>query len=292
MSEGPTRITAQDLVPRLDELPDVKLIGVGGVGCSLARHGALYLASLDADTRLVLVDGDTFEASNSTRMFFGGDGNKAEVVKQDLVPHLSNRRLTIEAIGEYVSPGNIDELIREGDAVLLAVDNHATRKLVSDFCADRRRDVCLISGGNDGVGKDSSGRERRGTAGNCQIYIRRDGADVTPSLAEFHREIANPADRRPDELDCINMLETTPQIAFTNLTVAVSMLNTLWLYLCGVLHYPEITFDIAEGLMRPIRLPLPGSRVDLPGHDRDQAGSRGRGETDTAIRAREPRRAV
>ena len=56
------------------------------------------------------------------------------------------------------------------------------------------------------------------------------------------------------------MLETTPQIAFTNLTVAVSMLNTLWLYLCGVLHYPEITFDIAEGLMRPIRLPLPGRR--------------------------------
>ena len=190
MSEGPTRITAQDLVPRLDELPDVKLIGVGGVGCSLARHGALYLASLDADTRLVLVDGDSFEPSNSTRMFFGGDGNKAEVVQQDLVPHLSNRRLTIEAIGEYVSPGNIDELIREGDTVLLAVDNHATRKLVSDFCASRREDVCLISGGNDGVGKDSSGRERRGTAGNCQIYLRRGGTDVTPSLTEFHREVA------------------------------------------------------------------------------------------------------
>ena len=257
MSEGPTRITAIDLVPRLDELPDVKLIGVGGVGCSLARYGARYLASLDADSRLVLVDGDSFEASNATRMFFGSDGNKAEVVQQDLLPHLGNGRLTIEAIGEYVTPGNIEDLIRERDVVLLAVDNHATRKLVSDFCASRREDICLISGGNDGVGKDSSGRERRGTAGNCQIYIRRGGADVTPSLTEFHAEIETPLDRRPDEPDCINLLETTPQIGFANLTVAVSMLNTLWLYLCDVLHYPELTFDIAEGLMRPIRLPLP-----------------------------------
>ncbi len=260
MSEGHARITAKDLVPRLDELPDVKLIGVGGVGCSLARHGAPYLASLDADTRLVLVDGDFFEASNAARMFFSSDGNKAEVVKQELLPHIGDRRLTIEAIGEYVNPGNIEDLIREGDAVLLAVDNHATRKMVSDFCASRRQDVCLISGGNDGVGKDSSGRERRGTAGNCQIYVRRGGADVTPSLTEFHGEIENPRDRRPDDQDCINMLETTPQIAFTNLTVALTMLNTFWLYLCGVLHYPELTFDIAEGLMRPVQLPLPGRR--------------------------------
>jgi len=32
------------------------------------------------------------------------------------------------------------------DLVLLAVDNHATRKLVSDHCA-RLDNVCLISGG-------------------------------------------------------------------------------------------------------------------------------------------------
>lgn len=270
MSEGPTRIAAKDLVPRLGELPDVKLIGVGGVGCSLARYGALYLASLDADTRLVLVDGDSFEASNAARMFFGRDENKAAVVRQELLAHFADTRLTIEAIEEYVNPGNIEDLIREGDAVLLAVDNHATRKLVSDFCASRREDVCLISGGNDGVGKDSAGRELRGTAGNCQIYIRRGGADVTPSLTEFHGEIETPQDRRPDDQqDCIGMLETTPQIAFTNLTVAVTMLNTFWLYLCGVLHYPELTFDIAEGLMRPNQLPLPG-RMRRAGTPRGQ----------------------
>jgi molybdopterin/thiamine biosynthesis adenylyltransferase len=261
MSEIPRRIGARDLVPRPDLLADVKLIGLGGVGGPAARYGALYLAGLDEDVRMVLVDGDSFEPSNATRMFFGGDGNKAEVVREDLLGYLGEGRLTLDAIGEYVTPENIGDLIREGDIVLLAVDNHATRKLVSDFCATSREDICLVSAGNDGIGKDSSGRELRGTAGNCQIYIRRDGADVTPALTRFHAEIDNPADALPDDTGCTELLESVPQIVFANLTAAASMLNTLWLYLCGALHYPEVAFDIAEGLMRPIRLPLPEPRA-------------------------------
>ncbi len=72
-------------VPRLDALGDVKLIGLGGVGGVLARYGGLYLASLDTETRLVLVDGDAFEPSNVSRMLFDGEGNKAEVVRQNLM---------------------------------------------------------------------------------------------------------------------------------------------------------------------------------------------------------------
>jgi hypothetical protein len=268
LSDARRRLTAQDLVPRPDMLADVKLIGLGGVGGPTARYGALYLASLDADARLVLVDGDVFEPSNATRMFFGGDGNKAEVVRQDLLGLLGDERLAIEAIDEYVTPDNIDNLIREGDIVLLAVDNHATRKMISDHCASHRDDICLISGGNDGVGQDSRGRELRGTAGNCQIYIRRGGADLTPSLTEFHDEIAKPGDDRPDEASCTDLVESVPQIVFANLMVAATMLNALWLYLCGALHYPEVAFDIAEGLMRPIRLPLPARREGRGGPPR------------------------
>ena len=65
---------------------------------------------------------------------------------------------------------------------------------------------------------------------------------------------------RPDEAGCSDELESVPQIVFANLTVASTMLNTYWLYLCGVLHYPEIVFDIAEGLMRPVPLPLPSRK--------------------------------
>lgn len=258
MSGRPGRIAASKLVPRPDLLGDVKQIGVGGVGGPLARYGALYLAALDADTRMVLVDGDSFEPSNAARMLFAGGGNKADVVRDDLLACLGESRLSLEAIPEYVTPVNVGDLIREGDVVLLAVDNHATRKLVSEFCAAERREICVISGGNDGVGRDAAGRELRGTAGNCQIYIRRDGADLTPPLAEHHPEIAQPADRRPDEVSCTELVESVPQIVFANLMAASSMLNALWLYLCGALHYPELVFDIAEGLMRPVRLPLPG----------------------------------
>jgi molybdopterin/thiamine biosynthesis adenylyltransferase len=236
----------------------------------VARYGALYLAALDEDIRMVLVDGDSFEPSNATRMFFGGDGNKAEVVREDLRGYLGESRLTLEAIGEYVTPDNVGDLIREGDIVLLAVDNHATRKLVSDFCATDREEVCLISAGNDGIGKDSRGRELRGTAGNCQIYVRHAGADVTPALTRFHAEIDDPADVRPDEAGCTELLESVPQIVFANLTAAASMLNAFWLYLCGALSYPEVVFDIAEGLMRPIRLPRPEPRA---GHGRPPAAA-------------------
>ena len=251
-------IVRKKLVQQPEALGDVKLIGLGGVGGAVARYGALYLASLEADTRLMLVDGDVFQPSNASRMFFGGEGNKAEVMKEELQRSLDGSRLSLESFAAFIRPGNIEDVIREGDIVLLAVDNHATRKLVSDFCSTQRNDVCLISGGNDGVGQDSSGRELRGTAGNCQIYIRRDGADVTPSLRAYHAEIEQPADKIPDDVGCLDLIESgVPQIVFTNLMVASTMLNTLWLYLCGELHYGEVAFDIAEALMRPIRLPVP-----------------------------------
>jgi hypothetical protein len=130
------------------------------------------------------------------------------------------------------------------------VDNHVTRKLVNDHCA-KLKNICLISGGNDGVGKDSSGAVRRGTYGNVQIYVRRGGRDLTPSLSEYHPEIANPKDKHPADLNCTELVVSKPQILFANLAVASAMLNTLLLYLSGKTHYGELSFDIAEGLSRP-----------------------------------------
>jgi len=261
MSGGERDVTKQALVPRLDALGDVKLIGLGGVGGVLARYGGLYLSSLDAETRLVLVDGDAFEPSNASRMLFAGAGNKAELVQQDLLRDLGESSLSVEAIPAYVTPDNIENLIQDEDIVLMAVDNHATRKLVSDFCESRRENICLISGGNDGIGEDSTGRVLRGTAGNCQVYIRRDGVDLTPSLTAYHNEIRNPADKLPDA-SCVELVQQgVPQILLANLMVAVSMLDSLWLYLCDALHYEELTFDIAAGLMRPVRLKVPKQRV-------------------------------
>jgi len=244
------------LQPELPENTSVKLIGLGGVGGIVARYGAMFLASLGCEARLVLIDGDSFEPGNATRMFFGCCGNKAAVTRDELLPRLADSCLTLLAIEEFLTPENISRLLHNGDLILLAVDNHATRKLVNDHCATLA-EVCLISGGNDGIEKTAHGRQRRGTFGNAQIHVRSAGEDLTPSLTRFHSEIANPADKHPADKSCTELIVSVPQILFANLMVASAMLNTLWLHLCGATHYGEIAFDLADGLMRPVPLPQP-----------------------------------
>lgn len=253
------------LLPQLRDGQAIKIIGLGGVGGIVARYGSLFLAPLTngKTARLVLIDGDTFEPSNATRMFFDDCGNKAIITLDDLQPRLAETGLALIAIEEFITPGNIRRLIRNGDIVLLCVDNHATRKLVSDFCG-LLDDVVLISGGNDGIGEGASGRFHNGTYGNCQVYIRQWGEDRSPSLTEYHAEIDEPDDDLPTETDCVNMVVSTPQLLLANLQAASTILNALWLYLCGMSHYSELAFDIGEGLMKPLAIPKPRPAKTAP----------------------------
>ena len=246
---------SRPLVPHLEDLRSVKLIGLGGVGGIVARYLVVYLGAAGQPVRVVLIDGDDFEARNAERMLFSHCGNKASVVRKPLRALVEDSCLTLSAIEEYVTSENLDRLIVDDDVVLLAVDNHATRKLVGDYCSERLASVCLISGGNDGVGEDTSGRKQRGTYGNVQIHSRRGGRDQTPPIAAYHPEIANPRDALPTDLSCAEALASVPQILFTNLTTASAMLNAFFLHACRSLDYPELCFDVADGLMRPVQLP-------------------------------------
>lgn len=254
MSQAPPH--DEVLVPDFPADGTVKVIGLGGVGGIVARYLSIFLGSLQRPARMVCIDGDEFEPSNATRMLFSRHGNKAVVTVEDLIDRFVDSNLSLVPVEEYVTQKNIDRLVREKDHVFLAVDNHATRRLISHHCA-RLRDIVLISGGNDGVEKDASGRELRGTYGNCQIYIRRDGEDLSPSLTRYHHEIENPEDILPTDQSCTELVLSVPQILFANLAVASAMLNAFWLYLCGALHYSEIAFDIFEGRMQPVPLPAP-----------------------------------
>ena len=258
---GPESALPRDQVlqPVLPEDQTVKIVGLGGVGSIVARYGAVFLASLakHSNARLVLIDGDKFEPRNASRMLFSSFGNKAAVIRDDLLDRFADTRLALVAVEDYITRKNIARLLHDGDIIVTAVDNHATRKLVSEFCAGELNNVVLISGGNDGIGEDSSGKVRRGTYGNCQIYIRRNGEDLSPSLTRYHHEIRNPADHLPDEEDCVESIESVPQLLLANLAAASCILNALWLYLSGELHYSELAFDIADGLMRPLPFPAP-----------------------------------
>ena len=85
-----------------------------------------------------------------------------------------------------------------------------------------------------------------------QIYERVRGRDRFNPITRFHPEIAKPADHRPDELGCAALLQSVPQLLFTNLAVAAAMLGAFHNWLCGNLPYEEVCLDIALARMNPI----------------------------------------
>lgn len=224
----------------------IKIIGLGGIGCIALPYLAIYLRSLMRPLRLVLIDGDAFEHRNRSRMQFAELGNKAEVKAAEIIRQLDTCDLSVLAIGEYVTPDNASRLIRDEDIVFLFVDNHATRKVISEHC-EKLDNVTLFSGGNEGVDPP----RENGTYGNVQIAVRRNGRDLTAPLTRFHPEIANPAGKLPTDMNCVESAASTPQILFANMTVAVAALNAFFAYSCGRLSYQEVTFDILEARMLP-----------------------------------------
>jgi hypothetical protein len=124
------------------------------------------------------------------------------------------------------------------------VDNHASRHL-GDRHAGTLRDLVLISGGNDYAD------------GNVQVYVRREGRDLTPSLARYHPEIAQPQDRHPGELSCEELMAGgAPQLLFANLMVASLMLNVFYALRQGPLPYSEAYLDIRENVCRVVSRPV------------------------------------
>ena len=228
---------------------DITLIGIGGIGCALAPFLARYLQAerqlTREEVRITLVDGDAFESKNAVRQSFETLGNKAKVKASELARGFPD--LSFRAVPEFVTATNLPHLIKTGNLVFLAVDNHATRRAVSRRC-EELSEVVLISGGNDF------------TYGNVQIYVRQDGQDITLPLTRFHPQIADPKDKSPAEMSCEELAaEAVPQLLFMNLGVACAMLNAFYAWRSGQLRYGEVYLDIVEGRAQPVvRAPRDG----------------------------------
>lgn len=192
----------------------IVVIGLGGIGSALSDMIARFLNYSDIqDIKMVLVDGDSYEEKNRERQQFIRIGNKAEIKAKELGRRFN--RIEFESYSEFIKDDTIASVIEPEDIVLMGVDNHKTRKLVSDYCSSLN-EVVLISGGNDL------------TDGNVQIYVKREGEDVTPDLCAYHPEIQTPDDRSPHEMSCEELANSEPQIYFTNLGAAVFMCFAFW----------------------------------------------------------------
>lgn len=218
---------------------EIKIIGMGGIGCALLPFLARYLNYGDDRARITLIDGDEFERGNADRQAFGTLGNKAKVKAAEMAREFQG--LSFRAVPEYITEANIAPYILGGDTIFLAVDNHKTRKLVSEYC-EKLAAVTLISGGNDF------------TDGNVQIHIREDGQDRTAPITRFHPEIQSPRDRSPAEMSCEELMERgAPQLLFTNLAVASAMLNAFYGVCEAKLQFGEVYLDIVEGKSNPVK---------------------------------------
>jgi molybdopterin/thiamine biosynthesis adenylyltransferase len=228
----------------------VKIIGAGGIGgclvenlCRLLNYGC-SLYSFD-DAEVAIIDGDQYEERNRPRQAFQERGNKAEVTAKTLEEKFPN--LFFRAHPAYIDEGNIGMFLQEGDVVFLCVDNHATRRLVSRYCEDELQNCVLISGGNNEYD------------GNMQIFIRKDGWNITPSLEQHHSEIAHPTDKHPNEIEkregCLEQQAADPQLLVANNMAAAHMLNAFHGWLTGIFtpgselyhhSYDEVHFDIRD----------------------------------------------
>jgi molybdopterin/thiamine biosynthesis adenylyltransferase len=215
----------------------IVLVGLGGIGSQLLPSLVRYLA-IRPEPRplLVLVDGDAYEPGNRTRQVFPETAigtNKAEALAEVY------RGLTVQAVADYLTDANVATIIRDGDLVLLAVDNHWSRFLVDRHLAGLQ-EVTLISGGNDE------------TDGNVQLVRRREGQFVDGSLAEIHVEIGRATEAEFTARNgCERQAEERPQLVVTNLMVASAMLNCLWAVLeRGSVSYSEVYLDVIANAMR------------------------------------------
>jgi len=226
------------------------VIGLGGIGSHVLRGLACFLYAQREPATVLAVDGDRFEEGNRGRMLFRRTGPKAAVLVEELAEVFGDR-LTLVPIASYLTPQSARRLIGEGDVVFCQPDNHATRRIAERRCA-RLSDAALFLGGNDGIE-----RGRSGTFGSVLIYLRQDGADRTNPPSRFHPGIRRPADRVPGAQGCAAQLESAPQLGFTNLQVAATMLGCFHAWRSGALAWEETHFDLHRGRAVPVARSAP-----------------------------------
>lgn len=219
---------------------NIKVIGLGGVGSALCDNLLRFINYLDDSFYVTLIDGKMYKDRNKDRQSFTRLGNKATTKKGELAAKFAN--INFEAISEHITPINVMNFIKENDVVFMCVDNHITRKLISDYTSTLR-EMVLISGGNEF------------TDGDVQVFIRKEGKNITPSLTDYQSDIANPTDKSPHEMSCEELEKSEPQLLFANLTVATLM---CWYFYDLITDgnimngsNPQVFFDMKTMNVRP-----------------------------------------
>ena len=198
----------------------IHIVGLGGIGSQLCEPICRYINFLDnaKDYVVNLIDGDTYEPSNQSRQnisLMNVGENKAVSQCNKLRTLFPNLEINSESI--YINSRNMKDLFSSKDIILLGVDNHKTRRLTQDYC-ESLDDVFLVSGGNEWI------------YGEALLYIKKNGKELTPKIWKYNPGIEEYTDRSPEDIGCEELVESAPQLIFTNGMAAMCMQMAFYNY--------------------------------------------------------------
>jgi hypothetical protein len=221
----------------------VILIGVGGTGSHLLEPLARLLAFHPEGTRnWILIDGDTYEEKNQTRQLFRKQFiglSKAKAAKAAL-EELGIEKLAALEVSAYVDKVSFRQLILDGIEkvqeknllIVMAVDNHATRRDIIAAVDDAKLDNFVVVDPGNGLDK-----------GETCFYVRQKGQTLTnPHPFQKYPDIDKPKDRIPG--GCFKEQESTPQLLVANASAALSVLWNIQAMLDEEPWFEEVHFDI------------------------------------------------
>ena len=143
------------------------IIGLGGIGGSIAEPLCRYLEHSGQIKQVKLIDGDRYEARNSERQQAVAGQNKAEAWAKRLAG--SFRNLTVSAVGSFITPDNIRLYLPDNSIIMLGVDNDYKNKNLGLLLM---REVFVVS---KSVAK---------TIGCFGIYL-----DAAPAAVNFYEKL-------------------------------------------------------------------------------------------------------
>jgi len=163
--------------------------------------------------------------------------NKAEAILMMYPGH------PIVAISRYIGKADIENMIQDGDVVLICADNHSVRALIADH-AKTLDNIVVVNAGNEI------------TDGTVQLWIREAGKNLTPPITYGHPEIKFVSEDDRSEMDCLTAakLPGGEQTLLANMTAATYMLTALnrwhtqaWEAKGHGPGWTELTFDFITG---------------------------------------------
>ncbi len=129
----------EDLVTKRAETKIV-LLGVGALGSWL-----LDLLARQGFTSITIVDFDKVDDTNFGTQNYGArerGREKVAIAARNLYLRLG---VSVEAISQKVTAKNVNKILKDADLVVDLFDNHESRNLVRDHCADKGIN-CLHAG--------------------------------------------------------------------------------------------------------------------------------------------------